>query len=388
MNVKGIIKQIYWRAIQSRFFNRFRTRITHVGSFLVEGKTRGNSNLSILVFADHKNVVLYMSKLAYSEEPQVTNLGTTTYHKIPSIIADRKPDIVFAEFNGVFSDFFSRTFLILPRVNFSLDISPPWETVIARMRRLRRRNIRKIEGLSYVYEVTRDSDKFGFFYENMYVPFVSKTPEDSARLTSRSVAKEWFLNGELTFVKLGDTYLSGILHHPDNGSMHCRLVAYEDGMACQAALYSVFKKAKQEGCTEVNYGETPPFMRDGLFLYKRSWGMKTKAKLDTSYAIKFCNFEKAVQDFLIDNPFIFTDFKSLVGLVLLSSNDVDFNSLYRKYYTPGIHKLVAIYPAIDKKAHDISASEDRAARGLGALDSLIELASEKKFEKRIFDLTK
>jgi hypothetical protein len=385
------MKQIYWKAIQSRFFDTIRPRISHIGYYLLKGKARGtNYDLSILVFAGYENIVHYMSNLAYSEKPQITALGRVNYQRIPSIIVSINPDIVFAEFNEIFTDFFSKTFLILPRINFTLDISPPLETIIARMRRIRKRSIRKIEKFPYTFEVTRNLDKFNFFYHKIYAPFVSKTArEDFARSTPIAIAKEWFLKGELLFVKSNEEYLSGLLYHPENKSVHCRLISYTEGMAGQAALYYLIQRSKEKGYTKINYGETSPFMSDGLFLYKRSWGMKIKPKLKGSpvLAIKLCNFEEAVQNFLASNPFIFTDFKGLIGLTLQNSDHIDINSVYRKFYTPGLQKLIILYPRKKRNTLHLSTFKTCPLPTLSPIDFLVKLVSKMDFDACLIDFS-
>lgn len=374
-----------------RLFNRVRPRISHTKSFILEGKTKANLDLSILVFANYENIVHYISKLTYSAEPQITPLGRVTYKDISSIIANKKPDIVFAEFDDVFKEVFSKTFLILPRVNFSLDISPPVEAIIARMMRIRRRSIQKIEQLPYSYEVTKSLDKLKYFYDKIYLPFTLEgTKTDIARLTPIETVKEWLQKGELLFVKSNGTHLSGLLYNPENGTMHCRLIAYSEGMAGQAALFHLIKTAKKKGYTKVNYGETSPFINDGLFFYKKSWGMEMKPKIKNYkvLGVKFCNFEKAVQGFLIDNPFIFTDFENLTGLVHLSSGDINPHSLHHKYYTPGMHKLMILYPEKCKDAYQILAPQSCPMPILSAVYSMTELAAKAGFSACMFDFSK
>lgn len=391
MNVKGVIDRILWRLMQSRLFDIIRPRISRTQTFLIEGKTARNLDLSIVVFANYKNIVHYVAKLAYSEEPQITPLGRVTHQDISSIIADKKPDMVFAEVDDVFKGFFSKTFLILPRVNFSLDISPPVETILARMKRVRRRNIHKIKKLDYTYEVTRSLDKLKYFYDEIYLPFTSEgTKTDIARLTSRETTNEWLQKGELLFVKTSDTYLAGLLYHPEDGTSHCRLIAYSEGAAGQAALFHLIQMAKEKGHVRINYGETSPFLNDGLFFYKKSWGMEMKPKIKNYkvLALRLGNFGEAVQDFLIDNPFIFTDFESLIGLVFLDSCNSNPDSLYSRYYTPGLHKLMILHPEKDNDAYQAMAGESCSTPKLNALDMIRQLAHEAGFETRMFDFSK
>jgi len=388
MNAKSLIKRIGWRLIQTRFFDKFRTTISHTQFCLLEGKTkRTNSDLSILVFAN-ENIVNYISNLAYSEKAQIKTCGDITFHKIDSIVGNTKPDIVLADIDEIFSEFFSKTSIIIPHVISTLDISAPWTTIYARMKRIRRRNVRKIEKLPYTYEVTSEPDKLYYFYHKMYLPFISKRPIKISGFTPIASAKEIFSKGGLLLVKSNGEYVSGILYHLVNGTLHCTLLAYDKGIEGQAALYFLIKWAKEKKYTKIDYGTTPPFMNDGLYLYKRSWGMKVNDNPKRMLAIRFCNFEKAVQDFLFDNPFVFTDFTGLSGLILLDTKDVDAHSLYRKFCIPGLDNLMVFYLAKGASACQMPVSEDTSAPALDAINSLVKLALEKNFATHLVNFSK
>lgn len=60
----------------------------------------------------------YFSKLVYSDEPTLQALGRTTYHRIPSVIKNAKPDIALVDANNIFSGLLSKEFLILPNIDF------------------------------------------------------------------------------------------------------------------------------------------------------------------------------------------------------------------------------------------------------------------------------
>lgn len=387
MNMKNLVKQTAWLIYKTRYFDNVRTRIGHTKFFHLKGKTkRTNCDLSILLFAG-ENVVNYISDLAYLGKPQIETVGNTTYNRIPSIIADLKPDIVFADVHEVFSKFFSKTFLILPYVTSTLDISAPWETIYARMKRVRKRNIREVYKSSYDYEITRARDKFHSFYQEMYLPFILKRPAKLSGFTPLEPASEMFSRGGLVLVKLKNRNVAGILFHFVNETLHCALMAYDDGLAGQAALYFLIKWAKEKGHKEIHYGTTPPFLNDGLYLYKRSWGMKVNNNPKRMLAIRFNNFEKAVQDFLFNNPFIFRQSTSLIGLILLNTNNVNLGILHRKYYTRGLNKLLILHPAGDARKNKVLNAGDSHVPVLEPVTSLIKLVSQKNFNIRLIDFS-
>ena len=208
MNLKGLAKGAIWGALQWPLFRGLQPRMLHTNSFLLEGKTKNSLSLSLLVFSNYENIVHYISKLAFSEEPKIELLKRVSYHNMLSVESRVKPDLIFGEFPGTICSFLSQSFLVLPRVNFSLDISRPIEQILGNMMQLRRRSFRKIEVNSYVYESTKDPADFKQFYQNIYLPFTSKSKRDSfSRLIPFGVMEKWFLSGELLLVKLNGARL-------------------------------------------------------------------------------------------------------------------------------------------------------------------------------------
>jgi hypothetical protein len=391
LNFKNFVKGALWRVLKLRVFSRFQHRILHTNSFLLEGKTKDNLNLSLLVFCDYENVVNYISKFAFSEEPKTENLGRVTYHNMLSLVNRIKPDLVFGEFPGVIRSLISQSFLVLPRVNFFLDISLPMEQILGNMITLRRRSIRKIEASSFVYEATKDPEKLTQFYQEIYLPLVSKTEHSSlSRFTPFEVMKKWFLRGELLLVRQNDAYLAGLLYHPERGdTVHCRVIAYTEGLAAQAALYHLIQTSKRDGYTTLNYGPASPFMNDGLFFYKKSLGMRTGVgNFDSFFGVKICSFERSTRDFLVSNPFIFSTSKGMMGLVTLLKplEEVNLSSVCHNHYVRGLNKLMIVYPQMEKDKPRFSSPTVSLKSITGGIDSFMKLVRSANYEIGFSDL--
>lgn len=398
----NIVNHIFWRVMQSRVMDKIRTVICRTPVFRLEGKTRTSQfDLSTLTFAGEETT-RYFSELAYSDEVKIKYLGKTTYHSIPSAIADEKPDIVFAEFDRMFSKYLYRRFLLLPYIDTVLDISVPWDVILSRMRRDRRRGIREIKDRSYIYEITRDIEKFNLFYYKMYLPFCKKRHGKKARFIPVIYSKKTFQKGGLLLVKLDGKYVSGILYGLNKNTLfvpqHAVYLGRDEYIAGQAALYFLMRWAKEKGYRQIDYGSTPPFANDGLFRYKRSWGMKIRpvSRFQKILGMRLCNFGNAVRDFLKENPFIFLDSERLQGLVLLDSNETDLRSIRHHYHTPGLSGLVIFHapentpPATCIPIHEISSGEKprplkslaRLASKIGIKACFLELSSERHVKFR------
>jgi len=352
-----ILKIVVLHVMRARFLSGLLTRICFSQVFVIRGKKKAtNSELVTLLFGDEK-MAYYLSKLLYSRDPTIQALGEKPISKISSIIADARADIVLVHAHTIFSGFLSRKgFLILPIVRQTLDISGSWDAFYRRLSRGRRRDILKIKRLGYTFETTNEPKRLSFFYYKMYLPHILKRHRESAKPSAFYELKKCFRNGGLLFVKLKGKFVSGLLYgvYKNYVSNICSGIyegkdEYYAKSGVQAARYFLIHWSRQQGHKEIDHALSNPFMNDGVFTYKREWGTKVRLNKDmirsSVYALRLCNSGNSVMEFLTDNPFIFTDFKSLRGLVFLNSERLTegkLGNLYRLFYTPGLSDLVVV----------------------------------------------
>lgn len=386
--MKATLSRIVWRTLQSKIFDGVRPKICRTHVFLLEGKTkRSNFDLSTLVFAK-REIAHYFSKL-YSEKPEIRNLGTSTFDNIPFITASMRPDIVFVAASRILSEFLlSKTFLILPQINFSLDISDAWNSIYARMHRHKRKAIRRIEKLGYTYKITRESEKLRTFCDQMYRPRILHRHGKSAEVVSFAECERLFRSGGLLLVKLDGKSVSGAIyvHHGDELYIPMLGVEQMDNYFSKqvAALYFTILWARKQGYKKIDYGSCRPFLNDGIFRFKKEWGMKMKpveGKDARIFAIKLCNFENQTIDFLLDNPFVFERGEHLKGFVILNSVK-DSHSTYRVSGLSGLLVLSSIHnhPSFQfTKLHKLSLEGD-SSHTPASLSPLLKIISEKGYE--------
>lgn len=382
-----IVKYVILRVMRTIFLIDLLARICFIQIFLIQGNRKGTHfDITTLLFGDEK-LAYYFSKLVYSGDPKIRFLGKTTYSNIPHIITDTKADIVLVRTHTVFSGFLSRKgFLILPMIRQTQDISGSWDAFLARLSRGRRRDIRAIEKLGYTYDITREPKRFSFFYYKMYLPYILKRHSGSAKPSSFLALKKCLRHGGLLFVKLDREYVSGLLYSIYNNGMQNICSGVYEGRdeyfakgAVQAARYFLIRWSKQQGYKEIDHGLSDPFMKGGVFTYKRGWGTKAKLNKDiirsTVYALRVCNFGNAVREFLADNPFIFVDSENLRGLIFLNSEsptEGKLKRLYRLHYTPGLSDLIIISYSPNNTSRSVFkvASGDRVLRKYSLIEGI------------------
>jgi hypothetical protein len=106
--------------------------------------------------------------------------------------------------------------------------------------------------------------------------------------------------------------------------------------------------AKERGYKWLDFGHCRSFLNDGVFNYKKRWGMEIEIskRLKNILGIKVCNYCQGVKNFLEKNPFIFINQGKLMGLVFvgkpheLSYDEVQ--SCVKTHSIPGLDYLVIV----------------------------------------------
>ena len=223
------LQSIAWRVLRTRFFNGLRSKICHSSVFKLKGRTQSSGcDFYSLVFA-HREIAHYFSKISLYGNLQPRYMGRVRLDDVPSIIAKTAPDVAFLSASRVFSEFLiQRGFVLLPYVNFSLDISGPWDSIYSRMHRGKRKEIRRVEKLGYSYETTREYEKLKMFYYEMYHPRISYRHGQSAEIVSFTESERLFRKGGLIFTKLNGKYVSGAIYVYSGAALYVPMLAVAD----------------------------------------------------------------------------------------------------------------------------------------------------------------
>ncbi len=121
--------------------------------------------------------------------------------------------------------------------------------------------------------------------------------------------------------------------------------------AISALYYYTILWAKERGYTELDWGHCRPILNDGLFLYKKRWGMqiqRSNRKHRTLYiSINNNRPNRYLEQFFINNPLVCDDRGKFKGLLFLRSKDKDrrreIEALKRKYFIPGLKGFKVVF---------------------------------------------
>jgi len=327
---------------------------------LLQGKEKwGCGSLTTLFFGDERGT-FYLSHLLYSGEPIKESLGKIFIWGIKSRLNLGLPraDLIFIKMDGFFSRFLSRQgFIIIPGwVLFMLDLSKSLPEVwkLSKNDALHA-NLRKIRKHSYSYEMTRDPSKFKYFYDQMYLPYITKRFEKLTVLIGFRDMERTLEKGQLILIKKGNDYVSGCVIKMDSDTVVNLYLGITEGRveylkagALAALYYFMTLWAKEEGYKWLDFGHCRSFFKDGVFNHKKQWGMgiKISTRLRPVFGMKVCNFHHGVENFLEKNPFIFMDQGKLKGLILVEQDHPptleEVQSLVRTYSIPGLDCMVIL----------------------------------------------
>ena len=335
--------------------------------YLLEGKEKwGGSNLTTLFLSSlffGEKELLYLVDLLYSEEPAKESLGKVFIWKIKSKLNSRIPkaDLVFIGLDELLSQFVAKQgFTIIPQWTlFMLDLSKPLPEInrLSRRKYRLKRDLIRIRKHKYSHEITHDPAKFEHFYYHMYLPYISKRFGRLALLKGFRSMKLIFEKGRLLLVKQGTDYIAGNIIVAHNESAFPSFFGVKEGNieylkqgALAAVYYFTILWTKERGYEWCDFGHCRPFFNDGVFCYKKRWGMEIRrSKRNRNvFAMKICNFNRGGQDFLTKNPFVFTNQGKLKGLILATQDHPltpeEVRSLFETYYIPGLDCLVIVSP--------------------------------------------
>ncbi len=191
-------------------------------------------------------------------------------------------------------------------------------------------NIKKIKKNNLEYIITKDPLYFHFFYNNMYLPYISKRHSNSAVIKSFDEMKRSFENGELLLIKDGQKIIAGVIldYKVMNGiprTMQLGVLGGDSFYVKRGALIAIYyytiEYLKKQNFKKFNVGWSRPFFNDGVLNHKLRWGAKVVC--ETSNAFLFCllSNRKCLKTFLLNNPFFCKD-KNRITLEVFSDDNL------------------------------------------------------------------
>lgn len=324
---------------------------------ILKGKGSQNGiNLSFLIAGKGQDSAFLLNKI-YPAEPEATKIKRMFIWKIPFF----KPEVnaTLIEADRCFSRFLAHQgFFAIPAwISFIMDISIPMEKIVRRNNgKGNSANFRKISKYSYEYEVGSNEEKLHLFYHTMYLPYISARHGKLMVHTTLNRMKDILQKGELLLIKRSGEYVSGQLIYKTSPIPIVSYLGVKDGnidLVKQGALYAVYYYtilwAKEKGYTKLDFGHCRPFLNDGVFLFKRSFGMKIQRSPQyRRLYLSISSLNSYLEQFFANNPLVHETQGVLKGLLFLKKDVPSVKEVVevssRKYFIPGLAGFTVVLP--------------------------------------------
>lgn len=202
-------------------------------------------------------------------------------------------------------------------------------------------NIRKIKKSNFGYTISKDPDCFQFFYNNMYLPYLSIRHGNLGLEISLERMKKSFEDGELLLIKDGEEIIAGVLidYKIMNGIPRTTQLGvlrgdfnYVKKGALIAIYYYTIEYLRKRNYKKFSVGYARPFIHDGLLNQKLSWGANIVCETSNAFLLCISSHRKILKTFLSNNPFICKNRNSLTVATFNNSNSKECKKIakYRR----------------------------------------------------------
>lgn len=266
---------------------------------------KGTTQSVDVVLTFFKNNSLEIKQLNKIKRKQITNMEESTNYLDFFM---RKSDVFFQRYLQ------KKGFIIIPeQVSFILDNSSSIDTLLEKVSPDIIHDIEKAKRTEYTFEVRDDLETFEFFYFNMYIPFVKWKHKEKGRIASFATIHHLAARGaKILLIKHGpDHIFGGIFLKEKNimrtyyaGVMKGKFSHLHNGIMALSYYYLICI-AKKNNCQLIDFGTAPPFLNDGLYVYKKKWGMKvieSSPFFSDIFAIKIPKDSSMIKQFIATQP--------------------------------------------------------------------------------------
>lgn len=185
----------------------------------------------------------------------------------------REHDAVIIEMHRYLVPFFSDGIITVHWVRQELDLSRSMEDIIKHIRD-------KKNFFQFHLEISTDFNEMKLFYEKIFTPYIKKRYKhafiDNFEIFKLNLLKNpW----ELLLIKKNGLLVGGACCNLINDRYYWKINALTDEVylkegAMAAIYYYSILRAKEKKAKIIDFGQSRPFLSDGVLCYKKKWGAK------------------------------------------------------------------------------------------------------------------
>ncbi len=308
-------------------------------------------------YAGLGNSSSYLKTLLFTAEPTEKAAGQLPVGSIGQQINALDSDLVIIEASQHLTRRLpAQGAVALPfRLQHIVYLQKEWAEVWHNFRSsARKQDVRLVKKFGYEYQLSRNPADVEAFYHTMYVPTTVDRHGELASVSSLENLHRFFQHGFLLQIKRDGRPVSGAICSVHGSLVNLAMtgVLEADGQlmregAIAAIYYFLLLWAHGAGHQTVNLGFCWPFLKDGIFQFKRKWGA-TAMIPPREYKhiwLKVQRDTPAVREFLRNNPCVVTNkARALHGLVFTDDPAAvppeTKTEWLQRYETPGLSEVV------------------------------------------------
>ncbi len=247
---------------------------------------------------------------------KINKKKAVNWWKHPQDTSNNTIDIFIAKSDMFFKKHYKKhNCKILPEyISFHLDTTKNLNEILSTVSSDIKKDIEKAQQTGYTYQIRNDKLAFSYFYHHMYKPYMKWKHKKSNRIASYATIRHLAAQGaEILFIKHNDSNIfGGMFLEEDNmlkthyaGLMNGKFNHLHNGVMA-LSYYFLIKIAKQRKCHTIDFGTAPPFMQDGLYVYKSKWNMDVVSRspfFSDIFAVKILNRNSIIEEFIRTRPF-------------------------------------------------------------------------------------
>ncbi len=270
---------------------RLRSLFSHLllSVSLVSGLEKQTGKTIRILFVGGKRFPVFLSDLIFSEKPMIQNRANVFICRIKDLkkrYAGRV-DAVMVSCDQFYQRFLHQDgFFVFPHmVDMVLDTSKSLQELLMILPHSTKEDVRKVRKEQFSFEITSDMDRLEMFYHEMYLPTVKNRFGETDIFTPDLVFLRYLkeLDYQLMMITYKGKEVCGVFFKRQGDVLLLKYTGVLQGDvdlikkgAFSAFYYFFMVYAKDQKVNKVDFGGARPFFNDGLFQYKRKWGVKVE----------------------------------------------------------------------------------------------------------------
>jgi hypothetical protein len=321
----------------------------------------GLAGPAVAVIAGMGQTVEILSRCLFPGEVRRTELGSFPAWRIESatdrLAADAELSIACAHrfYSGLV---YQRNCLRIPdAVDLGLRVPENIEDLRASRHSLKQ-DIRLIRKHGLEMSVTHELADFEFFYNTIYLPYITGRHGELAVASNKAWLRERFRNGAVIWAVHQGERLSGVVIELGAGVLHFRALGALAGdprvtkTGAVAALYLfAIQHARENGRSFIDFGSCKAYLNDGILQYKRKWGMELRPRLDNQWNtyLRWRAWNPTIAALLEDMAVIHQDGEKLRAVTALRltepAGQAEADRVRKALFMPGLDAMVIVNEA-------------------------------------------